>query len=69
MCKLVEIVRDAVPSNITIEFERDAAIRATSVFIINRKRNGEEGQGMRIICLDNGEVSGGVNLMEGVDII
>ena len=69
MCKLVEITRDAVPSNISIEFERDPSLRATEVLIINRGPNNREEYGMKIICYDNGKIEPGIKLIDGVDII
>ena len=56
MCKLVEITRDAVPSNISIEFERDAACRAIKVVIFNRNPTGKMQDGVLLICYDNGEI-------------
>ncbi len=56
MCKLVEIVRDAIPSNISIEFQRDASKRAFDVFIINSNRDGHNEQGVKIVCFDNGKI-------------
>lgn len=42
MCQLVEIKRGAVPSNIAIEFERDASLRAVEIIVINKNRDGNE---------------------------
>lgn len=71
MCKLVEITRDAVPSNISIEFEHDPSLRATEIFIYNRNRKNIEKQGVRLIAYDNGDITVGIpqNLIDGVDII
>ena len=70
MCRMVRISRDAVPSSIDIEFERDASVRATEVLIVNHKRNGDEGQAVKLICYDNGEIRVGaaVDLAHGVDV-
>lgn len=56
MCKLVEITRDAIPGKISIEFERNAALRAIKVVIINRDHNGNEGEVIAFNCLDNGGI-------------
>ncbi|KKL60350.1 hypothetical protein LCGC14_2206240 [marine sediment metagenome] len=56
MCKLVEITRDAVPSNISIEFERDASLRATKIVIFNHDRANNERDGIFLICSDKGEI-------------
>ena len=72
MCKLVEIERSAVPSNITIEFERDASLRAVEIIVINKDRHGNEVQAVKMIARDSGTffaVSGAVDLIDGVDII
>ena len=72
MCKIVEIDRGAVPSNISIEFERDASIRAVEIIVINRDRHGNEVQAVKMIAQDSGKfyrVSGAVDLIDGVDII
>lgn len=59
MCKIIEIGRDAVPSNIVIEFQRDASIRGTEVLIFNRDRNGHDVHGVKLTCYDNGKIEGG----------
>ncbi len=72
MCKIMDIQRDAVPSNISIEFERDASIRAVEIIVINRDRHGNEVQAVKMIAQDSGKfyrVSGAVDLIDGVDII
>ena len=72
MCKLIEINRGAVPSNITIEFERDASIRAVEIIVINKDRDGNEVQAVKMIAQDSGTflaVSGAVDCIDGVDII
>ncbi len=71
MCRMVRISRDAVPSSIDIEFERDASVRATEVLIVNHKRNGDEGQAVKLICHDNGDITAGraQDLTAGVDVI
>ncbi len=71
MCQFVEIKKDVVPSNIRIEFERDASLRAVEILIINHKRDGSEGQAVKIIASDTGKimsVSPAVDLIEGLDI-
>ena len=72
MCQLVGIERDAVPSNISIEFERDASIRAVEIIVINRDRHGNEVQAVKMIAQDSGKfyrVSGAVDLIDSVDIV
>ncbi len=72
MCKMVEIERNAVPSNISIEFERDASIRAVEIIVINHDRDGNEVQAVKLIAQDNGmfyAVSDAVDLVDGVDIV
>lgn len=72
MCQLVEIKRDAVPSNIVIEFERDASLRAVEIIVINKDRSGNERQAVKMIAQDNGTfiaVSKAMNLTDGVDIV
>ncbi len=72
MCKMVEIERDAVPSNITIEFERDASMRVVEVVIINRGRDGAECQGIVLVCADSGKiisVSTIADMKDGVGIV
>ena len=72
MCKVMEIQRGAVPSNIAIEFERDASLRAVEIIVINRDRDGEERQAVKLIAQDNGTfyaVSEAVDLVDGVDIV
>ena len=72
MCQLVEIKRDAVTSNIEIHFERDASLRAVEIIVINKDRDGNECQAVKMIARDSGTffaVSGAVDLIDGVDII
>ena len=72
MCQVMDIQRGAVPSNISIELERDASIRAVEIIVINRDRNGNEVQAVKMIAQDNGKfyrVSGAVDLIDGVDIV
>ena len=72
MCEMVEINRGAVPSNISIEFERDASIRAVEIIVINHDRYGNEVQAVKMIAQDSGKfyrVSGAVDCIDGVDII
>ena len=72
MCKMVEIQRDTVPSNIGIEFERDASLRAVEIVIINKYRAGNERQAVKLIAADNGmfiKVSQAVDICTGVDIL
>ena len=72
MCKVLEIQRDAVPSNIAIEFERDASIRGVEIIIINHDRDGNEGEGVKLIAQDNGTfkyVGRPQTLRDGVDVV
>ena len=72
MCQLIEIKRGAVPSNIVIEFERDASLRAVEIIVINKDRAGNEKQAVKMIAQDNGtfyKVSKAVDLIDGVDIL
>ncbi len=72
MCQVLEITRGATPSNIAIEFERDASIRAVEILIINSDRNGVERQGVKVIATDNGKIMyvGKIqDIIDGVDII
>ena len=70
MCETIDHRRQ-VGKNILVEFEREASIRATEVFVIIRDLNGNECQGVRLICHDNGKmIIGRVNdIMEGGDIV
>lgn len=63
MCEQVRVC------NITVAFQRDESVRVTEIIIVNHDDKGEELQGMRVICLDDGTIRGGVNLIDGVDII
>ncbi len=54
MCQLVEIDRGAVPSNIEIFFERDASLRAMEIIVINKDREGNECEAVKMIASDNG---------------
>lgn len=56
------------PKNISVEFERDAALRCWEVVIINHDRTGEEKQGIVLQCSDNGDIRGGFDLVEGVRV-
>ncbi len=69
MCESISVEKGKGCGPVIVSFQRDNSIRATEVIIVNTDRNGEEGQGMRIICNDNGDINGGVNLIDGVDII
>lgn len=72
MCQLIEIEKGAVPSNIAIEFERDASLRAIEILVINKDRNGNERQAVKMIAADNGTfiaVSKAIDLIDGVDIV
>lgn len=71
MCQMVKIEKNAIPSNIIIEFQRDASIRAIEILIINKDRDGVECQGIKLIATDNGKimyVSEPQDLVDGVDI-
>ena len=59
MCQLIEIRKGAVPSNITIEFERDASIRAVEALVVNHGRDGAERDGVVLLCHDNGRITPG----------
>ncbi|KKL80854.1 hypothetical protein LCGC14_2000610 [marine sediment metagenome] len=72
MRNILEIQRGAVPSNISIEFERDVSIRAVEIIIINHDRDGIERQAVKFIAQDNGnfyKVGRAVDLIDGVDIV
>ena len=72
MCDIVEIGRGSVPSNIVIEFERDASLRAIEIIVINKDRGGNECQAVKMIAQDSGKfyrVSGVIDLIDGVDIV
>ena len=69
MCESIEVQKGDGLGPIHVLFERDQSIRATEVIIVNHDRNGEEGQGLRVICNDSGTIRGGVTLIEGVDIV
>ena len=72
MCHLVEIKRDAVPSNIRIEFERDASLRAVEILVINHDHNGNEVQAVNMIAQDSGKfyrVSGAIDMIDGIDVV
>ncbi len=72
MCDIVEIRRNTTPSNIEIHFERDASLRAVEIIVINKDRNGNECQAVKMIAQDSGKfyrVSGAVDLIDGVDIV
>ena len=68
MCRLIEIRKGAVPSNITIEFERDASLRAVEVLVVNRDRSGRERDGVVLFCEDSGRITPGpvAELADGV---
>ncbi len=70
MCDIIEYGRGA-PKNIVIEFQRDASMRSTEVFITAISRSGAE-QGLKLIISDKGEfirVGKPVDLIEGVDVV
>jgi len=69
MCRIIEIQRDVVPANISIEFQRDAPLRATEVIIINKNPSGEE-YGVVLMCADNGKITVGkpMSITEGARI-
>ena len=71
MCDTIDHRRGATGKSILVEFERDASIRATEVLVINQDRDGNEVQGVRLICGDSGKIVVGKvnNMVEGVDII
>ncbi len=69
MCESIEVSKGEGLGSILVSFQRDNSIRATEVTIVNNDREGQEKQGMRVICNDTGNIRGGVNLIEGVDII
>ena len=69
---LAHMVRTTPPDKITVEFQRDASLRVTEVVIVNHNHAGNERQGVRFMCHDNGDITmlgGPVNLIEGVDIL
>lgn len=63
MCERIEVGR------ISVAFQRDESVRVTEVIIINHNDEGQEMQGMRVICNDDGFIAGGVCLYQGVDIV
>ena len=72
MCQILEATRGAVPSNIVVAFERDASLRAVEIIVINKDRNGNEKQAVKMIASDNGtfyKVGKAVDLIDGVDIV
>lgn len=69
MCESISIPKGQGLGPILVEFQRDASMRLTEIVIINTGRDGQERQGMKVICKDNGDIKGGLNLIEGVDII
>jgi hypothetical protein len=72
MCQFVEIKKDAVPSNIGIEFERDASLRAVEMVVINHDRDGAERQAVKLILEDSGKITYAgkpQDLRDGVDIV
>ena len=71
MCNITKIGNAAQPEKIMIEQQRDASIRAIEVIIVNHNKVGKEGQGLVLLCHDNGKItlrSGPVDMMDGVDI-
>jgi len=52
---MLEVERDVVPENISIEFERDAAIRAVRIVVFNMGRQDE--YSCELICSDNGKIA------------
>ena len=70
MCDIIEFGRGS-PKHITVEFERDASLRATAVVIVATSPSGEE-MGLKHLITDKGkfiQVGTPVDLIEGVDII
>ena len=55
MCKLLVINRDRLPTNISIEFERRADLRAYEIVVVNSDKEGNE-VGCKLICFDNGKI-------------
>lgn len=72
MCKRIEY-KAGQYGCISIGIEEDVSQRVTEVVIVNTKPfqgiNAEEGQGIRVICRADGTIVGGVDLIEGVDIL
>ena len=69
MCDRFEVPGSELRGPIAVEFNRDASMRQTELIVINFDREGNEGQGMKVICKDNGDIRGGVTLIEGLDIV
>ena len=69
MCQALTVPKGELHGSIFIEVQRDPSMRLTEVIIVNTDRDGQERQGMGVICKDNGDIKGGVNLVEGVDIL
>lgn len=58
--------------NFTVEYERDASMRAYELIVLGRTREGGEGDGMRILVSDEGKIiyaGKPVRALEGVDIV
>ena len=63
VCDQVEV------GSIKLGFTRDESFRITEIIIINHDSDGDEVDGMRVVCHDSGAIAGGVSLIEGVDIV
>ena len=46
-----------LPKNITIEVERDNALRSVEVLIVNHDREGKEVEAVSVYCQDNGGIA------------
>ena len=70
MCEIIEIGLREKNKNISIEYQRDAALRLTELVVINRDRDGQE-TGVAIMCTDKGNIriSQPVKLQEGVALV
>ncbi len=70
MCNMIKYGLEH-PRHISIEFERDASLRATAVVIVATSPDGVE-TGLKHVITDKGkfvQVGEAAILMEGVDII
>ena len=71
MCDIIEHGRGA-SKNISVEFERDASMRATEVIVIGRSPNGQEEEGVSFIISDRGKflrVGKPTRMIERVDLV
>ena len=71
MCNITKIGNAEQPEKIIIEQQRDASIRAVEVIIVNHNKMGEEGQGLALLCHDNGKITfrgNPVDMRAGMDI-